>query len=30
MKKEYVLGVLSIIAVMLAVGFGLYVDYSHN
>ena len=30
MKKEYVLGVLSIIAVVLAVGFGMYLDYSHN
>ena len=30
MKKEYVLGALSIIAVVLAVGFGMYLDYSHN
>lgn len=30
MKKEYVLGVLSIIAVVFAVGFGMYLDYSHN
>ena len=30
MKKEYVLGVLSIIAVVFAVGFGIYLDYSHN
>ena len=30
MKKEYVLGVLSILAVVFAVGFGMYLDYSHN
>ena len=30
MKKEYVLGVLSILAAVLAVGFGMYLDYSHN
>ncbi|WP_283230525.1 hypothetical protein [Fusibacillus kribbianus] len=30
MKKEYVLSILSIIAVVFAVGFGMYLDYSHR
>ena len=30
MKKEHVLGGLSVVVVVIAVGFGLYLDYSHH